>query len=339
MTPFPLASCPGYHTKSIEQARRHISRFFRIHGSEAPDGMARIDFRHHYASLGDITVNALRYGAEVRIESRPLKDFYLAQWTLEGDCRYGPPGKEAVAGPGTLYVVNPFEPHRKLWSSTGLQVILRIDRDTVDRHVALMGAGGTGPVRFAAGPHAATPSTAILFDFLAMVQCSLDAGAPQLASAAIARHLQDTLLGLLLATIDNDRAEPLAGIAAPPAHLRDAVDFIKVHARDPVGPGDIARATGVRQRTLQKSFQGHMGMSPGAYLKGVRLDLVRRDLEEGGVNGPSVTEIAMECGFQHMGRFARDFRDRFGVTPSAWRAGRGRSAARSSRLEQSTLPG
>jgi transcriptional regulator GlxA family with amidase domain len=56
-------------------------------------------------------------------------------------------------------------------------------------------------------------------------------------------------------------------------------------------------------------------MSPMQYLRNsrfgkVRAALLRADPEE------SVTEIAMNWGFTHMGRFAVEYRQRFGESPS-----------------------
>jgi transcriptional regulator GlxA family with amidase domain len=51
-----------------------------------------------------------------------------------------------------------------------------------------------------------------------------------------------------------------------------------------------------------------------AYLRGVRLDRVHLEL----VSDPrrSVTEVATDWGFFHPGRFAHQYRERFGALPS-----------------------
>ena len=54
-----------------------------------------------------------------------------------------------------------------------------------------------------------------------------------------------------------------------------------------------------------------------AYLRAMRLELARADLANGGrEGGSSVAAVANACGFRHLGRFARDYRMRFGELPS-----------------------
>ena len=57
------------------------------------------------------------------------------------------------------------------------------------------------------------------------------------------------------------------------------------------------------------------GMPPTAYVRAVRLDRVRDKLLAGGPT-VSVTDVAMKWGFFHLGRFAQQYKHRFGVLPS-----------------------
>ena len=51
------------------------------------------------------------------------------------------------------------------------------------------------------------------------------------------------------------------------------------------------------------------------YLRNVRLDLARLRLSREG-SASSVTDIALECGFTHLSKFAKAYKDRFGELPS-----------------------
>lgn len=50
-------------------------------------------------------------------------------------------------------------------------------------------------------------------------------------------------------------------------------------------------------------------------LRRVRLAQARADLEAPGHN-TSVTTVAYDCGFSHLGRFAREYARRYGESPS-----------------------
>ena len=58
-------------------------------------------------------------------------------------------------------------------------------------------------------------------------------------------------------------------------------------------------------------------MSPTAYLRAVALGEVRRVLLEGADRRDAVTRAACDHGFQHLSRFAGQYRTLFGEVPSA----------------------
>ena len=68
-------------------------------------------------------------------------------------------------------------------------------------------------------------------------------------------------------------------------------------------------------RSLFRQFKKDRGYSPADFAKRIRLDRARELLEQSGGEA-SVTQIALRCGFQNPGHFARDFRLAFGELPS-----------------------
>ena len=55
------------------------------------------------------------------------------------------------------------------------------------------------------------------------------------------------------------------------------------------------------------------------FLREQRLLQARQKLERAASTGESVTDIALGCGFNHLGKFAQIYRARFGETPSETR--------------------
>ena len=53
-----------------------------------------------------------------------------------------------------------------------------------------------------------------------------------------------------------------------------------------------------------------------AYLKQKRLEAARKTLLAAEPSTTSITEVATQWGFCHLGRFARDYRQLFGELPS-----------------------
>ncbi len=81
---------------------------------------------------------------------------------------------------------------------------------------------------------------------------------------------------------------------------------------------DLCAVCGVPRRTLTLAFQQVLGMGPITYLRRLRLNQARRSLRQPSPKGrpKSVTEIALDNGFWHLGRFSSQFRELFGTCPS-----------------------
>jgi transcriptional regulator GlxA family with amidase domain len=69
-------------------------------------------------------------------------------------------------------------------------------------------------------------------------------------------------------------------------------------------------------RSLQEGFRQHVGVSPMAYLRRVRLEHAHAELSEPRDGQRSVAAVAHRWGFGHLGRFAAAYRERYGVSPS-----------------------
>ena len=74
----------------------------------------------------------------------------------------------------------------------------------------------------------------------------------------------------------------------------------------------LADRLGVSSRQLQRHFRAYYDTTPHAWLKERRLAEARRRLS----HARSVKEVAVELGYPAAPQFSRDFKARFGITPS-----------------------
>jgi AraC-like DNA-binding protein len=107
---------------------------------------------------------------------------------------------------------------------------------------------------------------------------------------------------------------------------RDAKAVIDDRLADPAFTSSgMPVALGVSARYLQMVF-AEVGTTPSRYLLARRLDAAAARLR--GLDKPcSVTDIALECGFNDLSYFSRAFRRRFGVPARAYRLGLGVKSA------------
>ncbi len=83
-------------------------------------------------------------------------------------------------------------------------------------------------------------------------------------------------------------------------------------------PARVAQAEGISERYLQKLFEG-TGDNFTHYLRQRRLHRTRDELANPVNASQSVSEIAFRCGFNDAAHFSRAFRERFGLSPRAFR--------------------
>jgi AraC-like DNA-binding protein len=105
--------------------------------------------------------------------------------------------------------------------------------------------------------------------------------------------------------------------AAVPFYVRRAEAFIEAHFAEPLSLAEIAAQAGVSARSLQNGFQNFRNTTPMGFLRALRLQRVHRTLLAADPGTARVTEIALACGFNHMGEFASAYRRTFGETPRA----------------------
>jgi transcriptional regulator GlxA family with amidase domain len=160
------------------------------------------------------------------------------------------------------------------------------------------------------------------------ITCSGGAGVADLAAYLIERHLGRACAQKTMHIMLIDKARPAnQPQPQPPTHnevvndrVRRALLLMEQHLADPLTVEDIARKVNISTRQFERLFRFSTGMSPTAFYRVLRLRyglwLLRNSAR-------SITDIAVECGFADCAHFSRQFREGFGVSPSALRRGGG----------------
>ncbi|MBB2842003.1 UNVERIFIED_ORG: AraC-like DNA-binding protein [Rhizobium etli] len=100
-----------------------------------------------------------------------------------------------------------------------------------------------------------------------------------------------------------------------PRHVKWAMEFMEEHIAQPISLDDIAAASKVSPRALQQGFRQFRNTSPTSHLRDLRMGAARQDLLRND-DKISVAEIALKWGFTHLGRFAAEYKKRYGELPS-----------------------
>lgn len=123
----------------------------------------------------------------------------------------------------------------------------------------------------------------------------------------------------LLATSLSDSAAD-ADISPPSrmtaTGLTRAEEWICANVCRPITRTELCEVADLNVRTLTRGFEHRYGLGPIAFTRARRLEATYRALLAAEPDSASVTDIAYDHGFAHLGRFAIEYRRAFGELPS-----------------------
>jgi AraC-like DNA-binding protein/tetratricopeptide (TPR) repeat protein len=122
----------------------------------------------------------------------------------------------------------------------------------------------------------------------------------------------------------NGRLTP--GQTVLPRSITRALNAMQTAPHHTLNLSELAAIGNVSARTLQRQFKKFLGKTPLAILRDIRFDYARWQLLRLSPTA-SITDIALRCGFSHLGRFSVEYRRRYGEKPSQTLARRVRPLA------------
>jgi transcriptional regulator GlxA family with amidase domain len=93
--------------------------------------------------------------------------------------------------------------------------------------------------------------------------------------------------------------------------------WILEHLDSNLSVGKLARRVNMSERHFARRFSQRVGVSPGTYVRRVRVEEARRRIEEG---AGRFKQLARSCGFADEQSLRRSFQRLIGVTPAAYRS-------------------
>jgi AraC-like DNA-binding protein len=226
-------------------------------------------------------------------------------------------GTAELKEPGSACVVSPTDHFTGRYTAGTQKLFVRMPVPTVEQAFGqLTGEDVGGDIVFdpPAGPEATWASA---FRLAVRTVDNLDSGfaMPPRIGAELERMFVSSLLLAQPHSASDQFAQRSTGRA--PQAVAKIARAVRAAPEEDIDFAHMARANGISLRTLQDGFRNRYGRPPSAFLRDARLDMAHRLLASG--QEISVTDAAMSSGFTHLGRFARDYRLRYGFSPSVTR--------------------
>jgi AraC-like DNA-binding protein len=204
------------------------------------------------------------------------------------------------------------------WPGGSRHLAVKIDQNAVDRALeTLVDSPVDSPIPFTAALPLKAGAAQDWVRLLLMAHRQIECPDSLMRNSVVLDPLVESLIHGLLLVTDHPYRQALDAPAEPgrPAAIRDAMDIIEAGSHLPLTISTLARQCHVSVRTLQEGFHRHLGMSPMAYLRVVRLRHAHRDLRSADPSHSSVASIAHRWGFTHLGRFAAAHKTMYDQTP------------------------
>ena len=129
-------------------------------------------------------------------------------------------------------------------------------------------------------------------------------------------------LNLLLLLLLRETAAPSGGklqtanaIHSENEIIRQAQQYISAHIREKLSVPLVARQVDVSPSYLTALFHKNLQISPGEYIRRIKLQESKQMIRENNLN---FTEIAAELQYSTVHHFSRQFKEKFGITPTEY---------------------
>jgi AraC-like DNA-binding protein len=316
-----LAGFVRVATSDVGEAAEQIGRIFCPHDLQPTQAQAAgFSARHNCAAYDGFSINYVAYGGSVTIDPGCLERFFLVQIPLTGTARICVGGRELDTAPAqSASLLSPTLSTRMVWADCA-QLILLLDRRLVEQRAAALSGRAAAAIEFDPAIDLNAPAARSLCARLdELMRLAERLGASGKLSAIAGADWREALLDHLLNYQPHGLSQTIRTFSGNaerlPRALRTARDCLEASACEPLDLAQLAASAGIGIRALQLGFRRHFGVSISEMLLDIRLANLHARLSHAGPDD-SITDIAFDLGFTHLGRMAGAYRAKFGEPPS-----------------------
>ena len=307
-----------FKTTKPEEYLSILSQTFGPAGQIEPIEEFSADFSAY--AVAQLFFTREKYKNGLSYQPNPRERWLFLELPLSGQLQLSYRGRDISFPHNSTYLIASDEPIHYRYQGNANHTTVLIDKQMLNAYAQKL-VNGRQEREFTFHPQLLwrTPEAASFRRYLEFISQELVRGGSLFNSPLIATEIQNTIFSMLLSLSDNNylplETQLLEEVCLP-TYVRQARDYIEANLGFPISLADITAAAGVHVTTLLKGFKQHYEISPIAYLKQKRLEAARKTLLAAKPLTTSVTEVATQWGFFHLGRFARDYRQLFGELPS-----------------------
>jgi AraC-like DNA-binding protein len=268
--------------------------------------------------MGPVTLSEFIVGSDVTMDCGEECNTYRVIVLQAGRTECVHRGLSVAAGPGTAAVYAPRSLAAARWVAGSKMLCFKIHQAAVDDALSdALGRQVTTQPDFAPlMPTNAAPTRSWL-NMLVLFKEQFFRPDSLLNQPMVGLPFADSLVRGFLFAAKHSHLDALAEnqLLVAPRAIRTALDIIEEEAHLPLTLSSIAARSHISVRSLQQGFQRHLGTSPMAYLREVRLRRAHQTLLASDPSTVTVASVAYRWGFTNLGRFAAAHAARYREPP------------------------
>ena len=312
----PLSNFPVVRSNDPEFVR---DRLFTVYGATSFDigreaNGFKVDANH--LQIGGLGLSYCDYASDVSVGFSEAS-FVRQLFSIKGAARYATATQAGDISPRSWTPILHAQESLNLDFKAGYrQLVLRIDVDALTRNLSALIGDEVSRTLVFDGTQARQPAMEALRQRVFQFATDYNERGLFFSELAAAEVERMVIMKFLMCHRHNYThfllREPLP---APSTAVRAVEEYIEANWDKPVNVETMVAVAKVSARSLFRQFKKDRGYTPADFAKRVRLRRAREMLEQTD-SSISVIQVALKCGFQNPGHFARDYANAFGELPS-----------------------
>lgn len=266
---------------------------------------ASLDYRQASA----LSICQIQYGSDVEICCETLGDAYHLQFMLSGQCEWTDEQGSAKFVTGQMMMVNPDQYVKQIYAKNVRKFIVKIPSTIMHNACDKLGLSTSEhALKFQMNKYNINESE----NLLSFLQLYCTEAEYVDTNSNVIELYNDIMVNKILTTLSHNAEYRNKDY---PASFEFLLNYIDKSLTEDISLEYMLKITYTSQRSLYMLFDKYLKCSPKQYVKNRKLLKINEIIKSGSLVR-NISELAIEYGFYNVGRFAKEYKDKFGELPS-----------------------
>ena len=316
---FPLARFTAFQTTHLDQAREVMAKVYCDHSLDFCSRSQNLNMEVREVHFPHSAMILASYGEWIKVAVGEPESLFACQYLLAGGSTFKIGKQQVHCHEDRGVMISPTKSVDIEQMPDSWILGFRIDRRALEEHLeSLTMRSLSKPLEFEALMELRAGLCSHLFRLIRFQAEELDREESGLLNSPLAlKDFEQSVMTCLLQGQPHNYSHylPNPQSAAAPRQIKLVEEYLVAHAAEAINIGMLVKETETSFSAIYKAFRKHRGYSPMTFLKRTRLANLRKSLLKAAPKA-TITKLATDLGFTHLGRLSKDYKRQFGESPS-----------------------